>query len=59
VPQKTAAPKEAFMNITRRTLLGTIAAGFTAIPAFEASAQSDWSASTRVAQSKWLACAQQ
>jgi len=30
------------MTITRRTLLGTIAAGLTAIPAFKVSAQSDW-----------------
>lgn len=30
------------MNITRRTLLGTIAASLSAIPAFKASAQSDW-----------------
>jgi tripartite-type tricarboxylate transporter receptor subunit TctC len=30
------------MNITRRTLLGTAAASLSAIPAFKASAQSDW-----------------
>ena len=30
------------MNITRRTLLGTIAAGLSAIPAFKASAEADW-----------------
>ncbi len=30
------------MKLTRRTLLGTIAASLTAIPAFKASAQADW-----------------
>ena len=30
------------MKITRRTLLGTIAAGLSAIPAFKASAEGDW-----------------
>src|SRR5215207_10897629 len=37
-----AAPKEAFMKITRRTLLGTIAAGISAVPHFPAFAEGDW-----------------
>ena len=34
--------REEFMNVTRRTLLGTIATGFSAGMGFPAHAQSDW-----------------
>src|SRR5207245_1860082 len=37
-----AASEEAFIQVTRRTLLGTIAAGFAAGPHFPAFADGDW-----------------
>jgi tripartite-type tricarboxylate transporter receptor subunit TctC len=41
-PATSCLSREAFMNVTRRTLLGTMAAGFAASCGFEAAAEGDW-----------------